>query len=227
MDHGNGQIMPSTDTTPFGLRRAVMLWSRKRIRFGALTVNWPDGKVSQLRGDGPGPSASITVHRWRAVRRVVFGGALGLAESYIDGDWDSPDLSATVELGALHQGPPKGNNILQSWSHFTAMLRHRFRPNSRRGSKRNIAAHYDLGNAFYEAWLDPTMTYSSAVFRRDGETLETGQHNKYRRLLDLTGASEGDQVLEIGCGWGGFASLAARERGVSVTALTISREQQA
>jgi len=225
MNHNNTPIVPANDTTPFGLRRAVMLWVRKRIQCGAFTVNWPDGKVTQLQGAKPGPSASITVHRWRAVRRFVFGGTLGLAEAYIDGDWDSPDLSAAVELGALHQGPLKESNALQSWSRFTALLRHRFRPNTKRGSKRNIAEHYDLGNAFYEAWLDPTMTYSSAVFQRDGETLETGQHNKYRRLLDISGAKEGDRVLEIGCGWGGFASLAARERGVNVTAVTISKEQ--
>jgi len=221
MTHGNFD----PESMPFGARRAVTSWLRGKIRYGTFAVEWPDGRISRLTGTEPGPDAYLKVHRWRAVRRLLFGGTLGLAEAYMDGDWDSPDLAAAIELGALHQGPSKDGTLLQAWSRFTAKLHHRRRQNTRSGSKRNIAAHYDLGNTFYEAWLDPTMTYSSAVFEGADQPLETGQENKYRRLLDITGARDGDRVLEIGCGWGGFATVAAKERGVNVTALTISQEQ--
>ncbi len=215
----------TSESIPFGIRRAFTAWLRGKIRYGTFAVEWPDGRMSRLIGTEPGPDVYLKVHRWRSVRRLLFGGALGLAEAYLDGDWDSPDLAAAVELGALHQGPSKDWTLLQTWSRFTAKLQHGRRQNTLTGSRRNIAAHYDLGNAFYEAWLDPTMTYSSAVFEGEDEPLEAGQENKYRRLLDITGAREGDRVLEIGCGWGGFAAVAARERGVNVTALTISKEQ--
>jgi len=150
---------------------------------------------------------------------------VGFAESYLAGDWDSPDLAALIELAARNEAALtealRGFAVVRAWHR----VRHLLRANSRAGSRRNIADHYDLGNDFYRLWLDPTMTYSSALFGGDrSRSLEHAQEAKYNRILDRLGARSGDSLLEIGCGWGGFAETAAR-RGVRVHALTISPSQ--
>jgi cyclopropane-fatty-acyl-phospholipid synthase len=169
----------------------------------------------------------VTLRNWRSLRRLIVGGHTAWATAYIDGDWDSPDLVPLFELFALNRknlaGATFGNPLLRSFNH----LLHRFRANTRNGSRQNISFHYDLGNSFYEHWLDSTMTYSAAIFGSADEALEDAQKRKYRRLLDLLDVKPGDHIVEIGCGWGGFAEVAALERGARVTGVTLSHEQLA
>ena len=156
---------------------------------------------------------------------MLFGGTLAFAEAYMRGDCDSPDLTALVALVIQNEAALLRALDGQRWTRALRRLGHRLRPNSKRGARRNIARHYDLGNGFYELWLDPSMTYSAALFTRPDEPLAAAQDNKYRRMAELAGIGPDDRVLEIGCGWGGFCSWAAREIGCKVTAVTISRAQ--
>lgn len=196
-----------------------------RIRLGRLSVTLPDGGARVFEGPEPGPSAALQVRHPRFFRRTLTGGHVAFAEAYMDDDCNAADLTALLELaglneaafGAVIEGEPRAR--------VAQRLVHRLRPNSRGGAKRNIARHYDLGNAFYELWLDPSMTYSSAVFEHPAQDLEAAQVNKYRQIARLAGIEPGHEVLEIGCGWGGFAAWAAREIGCRVTAITISRAQ--
>jgi cyclopropane-fatty-acyl-phospholipid synthase len=210
---------------PRGLRARLIGAFLHNPPSGSLELRWPDGVVTVTAGATPGPAAVVAIHRWRAVRRALLGGALGFAEAYLDGDWDSPDLAAVIEFGAhlqragnLKRRPSLPQRWLDRW-------RHRSNANSRQGARANIAAHYDLGNTFYQHWLDETLTYSSAIFERDGQPLDEAQRNKYRRLLALLAPAPDAKLLEIGCGWGQFACLAAKEAGVKVTAITLSRAQ--
>lgn len=192
---------------------------------GGITLITPDGSLISHAGVEPGPAATVAIHRWRALRRLLTRGGIGLAEGYMDGDWTTPDLTAVVEFGVRNAEALSGR-LAGNWlAKGLAALRHRLRANSRSGSRRNIAYHYDLGNAFYGEWLDETMTYSSALFTAPGLDLGDAQREKYRRIVDTLGIRPGDQVLEIGCGWGGFAQFAAQVAGARVTAITISAEQ--
>ena len=193
--------------------------------WGRLTLVLPDGTNRQLSGRTPGHTAVLTIRDARFAARVLKGGDIGFAEGYMAGEWDTPDLAVLLEtlvnnydhIRRLFDGNALINAI--NW------LGHRLNRNSRRGSRRNIHAHYDLGNAFYGAWLDPSMTYSSARFERPSQSLQAGQRAKYAALARLMDLQPGSSVLEIGCGWGGFAEFAAREVGAIVTGVTISREQ--
>ena len=196
-----------------------------RLRAGSLEIDLPDGRTVRLTGKQDGPSARLTLHRWRALRRFFGGGTVGFGESFMDGEWDSPDLPKVIELAARNlPRRPMAFRLVSPWR-MGDRVRHLLRQNTRDGSKQNIAAHYDLGNDFYALWLDPGMTYSSAVFARDAKDLESAQAEKNRRLLDLASVKAGDRILEVGCGWGGFALQAARDRGAHVTAITVSRAQ--
>lgn len=197
-----------------------------RPKQGRLDLVLPNGQ-SVRAGNGASPHATVKLHNLRPVRRLLYGGELGWAESYLDGDWDSPDLKALMEWALVNESAFGGINGGSAPSRMLHRLIHRSRRNSRRGSRRNIAFHYDLGNDFYRLWLDPTMTYSSALFASADQSLEAAQRNKYRRICDLLELVPGQQVLEIGCGWGGFAETAAAEYGVGVDGITLSREQLA
>ena len=198
----------------------------ENLKTGKLTVHWPDGSQSEHAGEqGQNFTGVLEIKNPRFFRRVLRGGALGFAESYMDGDWRTPDLSGLLEVLSLNLSDLDkhiGNSRL-----LTALQRmiHVMRPNTRRGSRKNIHAHYDLGNDFYQLWLDPSMTYSSARFQETKNSLESAQHNKYKALADMMDLKAGHHVLEIGCGWGGFAEFAASEIGCKVTGLTISNEQ--
>jgi cyclopropane-fatty-acyl-phospholipid synthase len=159
------------------------------------------------------------------LQRVARKGANGFAEAYVEGEWDSPDLVAILQI-ALENEPALGR-LVRGFGLARGLdrLRHLARSNTRRGSRRNIAFHYDLGNEFYALWLDPGMTYSSAVFDAAGQSLQDAQDNKYRRLAENLDLRPGHHVLEIGCGWGGFATMAARDYGCRVTAITLSEQQ--
>jgi len=202
-----------------------VLKALRRLSVGRLTLHLPDGTRHHFGHDGAGPQAELHVRDWRFFRRVLLDGDIGFAEAYMEGLCDSPDLPGLIALLADNE------RSLGSMAHTNAlhdlMLKalHWQRRNSRRGSRRNIHAHYDLGNEFYRLWLDPTMTYSSALYEgADGKPLEAAQTAKYERILEQIGAKQGDSILEIGCGWGGFAETAAR-RGMRVTGVTISRQQ--
>lgn len=175
----------------------------------------------------PGVRAELILHHWRAVRRLIVGGHVAFAEAYIDGDWSTPDLSALTELVARNhqQLMPRlfGGRLVRGLYH----LAHLLRPNSRRGSRRNIMAHYDLGNDFYAAWLDADMSYSSAFFGDDDISLEDAQRAKQAKVIDKLALSGGEQVLEIGCGWGSLARRLAVEKGCDVVAITLSEAQRA
>jgi cyclopropane-fatty-acyl-phospholipid synthase len=215
---------PSTD----GLSKwAVAAMTVLRgIRAGTMVVVVPDGRRFHFSGPEPGPVGEIHVADAGAVaRKLLFNGDTGIAEAYMEGLWTSPDLAALTELGAKNKRI-LGDAFDGKWlSVILRRLSHVLRRNSRRGSKRNIAYHYDLGNAFYEKWLDGTMTYSSALFEGEEQQLEAAQTAKYRRIAGLLELRPDTEVLEIGCGWGGFASVAAREFGAKVVGITLSREQ--
>jgi cyclopropane-fatty-acyl-phospholipid synthase len=195
---------------------------------GSLRVRLPDGRVFLVGGNAPGPDACLVLHNWKLPSRAFSAGTIGVAESYMDGDWDSPDITTFLELFVVNYEAGEKVAGGASWLIMAVQrVRHWLNQNTRSGSKRNISAHYDLGNRFYREWLDPGMTYSSALYDSGANDLESAQAAKFRALATDTGIGPGDHVLEIGCGWGGFAEFAAREIGCKVTGLTISREQHA
>jgi len=199
----------------------------RNLKFGQLQLALPDGDVmtfGRKQADGP---AVLRVHNMAFFNRTLRQGAMGFAESYMDGEWSSPDLAKLLillnrNMTMLQQ--TIGKNRFTQWVNRVI---HILRPNTREGAKRNIHAHYDLGNEFYALWLDATMTYSSALFRDSQQNLRDAQSEKYRALAASTGIGPDDHVLEIGCGWGGFAEFAAREIGCKITGITISNEQLA
>ena len=193
---------------------------------GRLDVQLPDGRWFRAEGAEQGPHGVVMVHDNRVWGRTVKDGAdIGFAEAYVDGWWSTPDLHAVLDVSLLNNEEMARNLSMSVLARLIERTRHWLRRNSRSGSKRNIMAHYDLGNAFYETWLDGSMTYSSALFTQPGQSLEMGQDNKYGALCDALRVQPDDTVLEVGCGWGGFAEFAARERGAKVSGITISPAQ--
>src|ERR1700750_893271 len=167
----------------------------------------------------------MTLYNSGFASRLLNGGDIGIAEAYLHGEWDTPDLTQFLYLFCVNHDLIQqmlGDNPLMR---YVQMVRHWFNRNTRRQARKNIYAHYDIGNAFYSAWLDPSMTYSSALFEDGTADLTAAQHNKYRRLAEAIDLKPGQKLLEIGCGWGGFAEFAARQ-GAKVVGLTISREQR-
>jgi cyclopropane-fatty-acyl-phospholipid synthase len=180
-----------------------------------------------MHGAEAGPSGEIRLLKPVSfARRIALRGHVGLGESYMAGDWDTPDLTALLHCFAANQHALVEVYDGSLLHRLASLFRHRRRANTRAGSRRNIEAHYDLGNDFYRLWLDASMTYSSAIYEREADTLEQAQANKYIRLLERLDAEPGQHVLEVGCGWGSFARTAATA-GLKVTGLTLSREQLA
>ena len=216
--------LPDIRRAPAVFRSALKI-AASNWMFGGITFILPSGREIAIRGSEPGPDARVAIRDYRCMRRVMAGGAVGFAEGYIAGEWETPDLTAVLESASLNfdrlQELVEGNPLARLFN----FVGHLARSNSRKGSRRNIHAHYDLGNAFYSRWLDPTMTYSSANYQYSGQPLDAAQRNKYATLARTMDLQTGQSVLEIGCGWGGFAEFAAGEVGAKVTAITISREQ--
>ncbi|WP_309088000.1 cyclopropane-fatty-acyl-phospholipid synthase family protein [Phenylobacterium sp.] len=218
------RTMQDLDGAPAAFKAAVRIIARN-WQAGVLVFELPDGREVRTNGASPGREGRLVVRDYRFMNRVLASGDIGFAEGYMAGEWDTPDLSTLLEVLALNfnnMHRVATGNPLMSALHY---LSHLLRPNTRAGSRRNIHAHYDLGNAFYSRWLDPTMTYSSARFEKPGEALSEAQKRKYRTLAESMELKPGQHVLEIGCGWGGFAEYAAREVGARVTGITISEEQ--
>ena len=196
-----------------------------RIEAGELTAVFPSNFQKVYSGGQVGPTADIQINSWKLVPRLLLSGDMGLAESFLSGEWETSNLTQLILLGDINERA-LGNAVTPSkFINLIEKLRHQRRDNSKRGSRRNIAAHYDLGNEFYSHWLDNSMSYSSALFTDFGEELEVGQNRKYQRLAKALKLKEGDQVLEIGCGWGGFAEIAAKEYKCNVVGITLSNEQ--
>jgi cyclopropane-fatty-acyl-phospholipid synthase len=198
----------------------------RRMEHGRLDMVLPDGRRFRAEGAKPGPVAEMDIHDEDIFARLIREGDLGFCEAYLEGGWSTPDLQSFMDLvhhdnEAVYDGYP-GMGLLRAYE----KLRFWLQSNSKGQAKKNISYHYDLGNDFYALWLDDTMTYSSALFRTGQESLERAQIQKYASMVDQMGTKPGDHVLEIGCGWGGFAEYAAKERGLRVTGLTISKEQR-
>lgn len=197
------------------------------IRNGSLTIFLPDGRHLRFAGREPGADAIMEIRDFGLARRFFTGGDLGAAEAFLDGMWDSPNITAFLEFFARNRETLREKLFGLRSLRFGARLYHLMRRNSKRGAKRNIEFHYDLGNNFYRPWLDRTMTYSSARFTHPGQDLSDAQLNKYRSLAERIDLRPEHHVLEIGSGWGGFAEFAAGEIGCRVTGITISKEQLA
>ncbi|WAC49501.1 cyclopropane-fatty-acyl-phospholipid synthase [Asticcacaulis sp. SL142] len=204
--------------------RKILKILNKNWRKGRLDIVFPNGGVWSLTGVEEGPSAQLQVKNTRFIRRVMASGDIGFCDGYREGEWDTPDLAALLTVLSHNLDKLKillvGNPLVRAFNNIV----HAFNKNTKEGSKRNIFAHYDLGNDFYGQWLDPSMTYSSALFESETD-LETAQAAKYAALAKLVDLKPGQHVLEIGCGWGGFAQYAAQTIGAKVTCLTISPAQ--
>ena len=202
----------------------------KAITNGTLLMRLPDGSEHTLVGrDTPTPQAQIEIHQYRALSRLLLHGDLGFAEAYLAGEWSSNNLSELFAFGLANEDITTGADATWSGTRFIARLRHLLNTNSRRQAKKNIAYHYDLGNDFYQQWLDPSMTYSAALFAGEPDDpagdLAAAQHNKYTRLARTLEVSENDEILEIGCGWGGFMQHVIEHSNANITGVSISREQ--
>lgn len=213
------RLMPS-------FTRIVLERIGRLVRTGTLTIEMPNGEVLEYCGlDATGPQAHLRLHNLKPLWALATGGSIGFAESYLAGDWASESLTGLLYFAACNDDADRNSaSAIGVLARLGAKVQHHLRSNSRRQARRNIAYHYDLGNAFYQYWLDPSMTYSSAVFAHPDESLAHAQVRKYTRLAEITGISPGDRVLEIGCGWGGFMEFVAK-RGADITGVSISKEQ--
>lgn len=196
-----------------------------QIQVGHFVLVMPDGEKREYFGKTPGRRGELIIRDYAAISKIVASGDIGLAEAYRDGMIDSPDMTSLLLLCIENQSALEAVFRGNFFGMIYYRLRHLFRGNSRKGSKKNIEAHYDLGNSFYKLWLDPTMTYSSAIFKHADEPLEQAQRNKYQRIIDTINPKSSDHILEVGCGWGAFATMAASQTGCKVTCLTLSQEQ--
>ncbi len=219
----NGADLPLPAGAPAAARTVLSLL--RRLSHGTLTVQLPDGQVQRF-GNGQGPTAAITLRNWNVCAAALKSGDIGFAEGYIDGDWTTPHLAALLRLFLANRREIE-DVIYGSWlGRLAYRVRHLLHRNSRTNSRKNIHAHYDLGNAFYELWLDGTMNYSSAWFEGDrSQGLAQAQHAKVRRALRMAGVQPGHRVLEIGCGWGALAEMAVREFRADLVGVTLSTEQ--
>ncbi len=221
---GRREISGELDTSLIPARARFILQLLARLKHGALHLELPDGRISHF-GDNSYP-VTLRLHDWSLCEAVLKSGDIGFAETFIDGSWSTDNLTGLIELFVRNRESLESLIYGKWWSKLLYRMRHLFNRNSRKGSRKNIHAHYDIGNDFYRLWLDPSMTYSSALFRNGpADSLQDGQTAKYRRILGQLAVAPGARVLEIGCGWGGFAEIAARESGVRVRGLTLSAEQ--
>ncbi|MEM6307533.1 MAG: class I SAM-dependent methyltransferase, partial [Pseudomonadota bacterium] len=197
----------------------------RKGQYGRIDFVLDDGRTFRAEAPKPGPVAQVHIHDSGVFARLIREGQLGFCDAYLDGQWSTPDLQVFMDY--IHADNDDvfdsfpGQKLIQLYEKFRFWLQR----NHKSQARKNISYHYDLGNDFYGLWLDDTMTYSSAIFETSQESTEAAQTAKYKSMVDQMGAEPGDHILEIGCGWGGFAEYAAKERGLKVTCLTISQEQ--
>ena len=218
-------VEPRPDRSSLPRRLRIVASILDRIERGSIEIELPGGRRLRAAGREPGPAGRIVVLNRNFFGRLLGAGDQGFGEMFMDGWWITPNLHDLLDVILLNNENMARHFPGAGLFRLRERIRHCFNPNTRRGSRRNIAHHYDLGNDFYSLWLDETMTYSSALFQTGTESLEQAQRNKFAAICDWLAPASGDRILEIGCGWGGFAEYAIRERGVRVTGLTISREQ--
>jgi cyclopropane-fatty-acyl-phospholipid synthase len=205
---------------------AILDQINRGLEFGTINGFLPDGSAVILGARGPGPVAEVRLHNWRALTRLVRGGSIGWYEGWAAGDWESPDPVPVFDLFTRNRRTLGALGRASGLAKVAGRIAHALRRNSKAKARENIAAHYDLGNDFYAAWLDPTMTYSSAVFA-EKDTLESAQHRKMALILNRLNLKDGDSLLEIGCGWGGLAEDALKQNAVHYHGITLSPEQKA
>lgn len=196
-----------------------------KVASGRLRIILPGGGIVEKCGEQEGSEATLILHRWRALRRLIFNGDIGFAEGFIDGDWTTPDLTALIRFAAQNRTTLEDSMRGSVPMRLLNRLGHRLNANTKRGSRRNIEAHYDLGNEFYGQWLDPSMLYSSAIFDETTPSLEAAQQKKLERIVEKLQLNGGESVLEIGCGWGALAIHLANEADAHVTGITLSPSQ--
>ncbi|MGH8378506.1 MAG: SAM-dependent methyltransferase, partial [Gammaproteobacteria bacterium] len=223
MDSAERMTAAYSGRPPLLLR--LLLKAARHIRVGKLKLVAPDGTPYTFEGAEAGPQATLILRNLAAVRRLLFSGDMGLAEAYMDGQWETPDLMALLELGQRNAQALRKVEEPGLFSRMMSNLVQACRRNTRRGARKNIAYHYDLGNGFYKLWLDESLTYSSAIFAEPQQSLPEAQQNKYRHILELLQLKPEHHLLEIGSGWGGFALYAARQTGCRITGITLSEEQ--
>ncbi len=233
MSHTDETSMTAADVAALagekirGFRARIFHRLLSGLAAGRLRVILPSGESFVRTGHLPGPDATIQIRRWRTLARILTGGDIGFAEGYVAGDWTSPDPVAVIRVAARNtdelRRAVRGSRLVRS----VDRIRHLLNANSRRGSRRNIEAHYDLGNDFYRRWLDGTMLYSSALFDETTPSLEAAQARKLDRIAELLALDGGESVLEIGCGWGALAAHLADRRAGRVTGITLSPSQLA
>jgi cyclopropane-fatty-acyl-phospholipid synthase len=220
-------VTSSTQAMPAAVRRVVGLL--QRLQHGTLHVQWPDGRVEQFgQASDTGLNATLHLHSYAPLTQAMKSGDIGFAESYIAGEWTTNNLAELLQLLVANRRDME-ELIYGNWlGRLFYRVRHLLHRNTRSNSKKNIHAHYDLGNAFYELWLDPTMNYSSAWFDNDrSKPMAEAQTAKVRRALRMVDAKAGDRILEIGCGWGALAELGGQEFGAHMSGVTLSHEQLA
>ena len=214
-----------------GLYQRIVMSSLAQMTRGGLHLELPDGTQKTFGQSGAKISANVRITNWDFFKRCVLFGDVGFGEAYVDGDWDTDDITRVIAWFILNvENSPAmsgscGKNILVNLLGWKNRLQHWLRPNSLATSRRNISEHYDLGNDFYKLFLDPTMTYSGALFTLPAQSLESAQTAKYDRLCRQLKLRPGEHVLEIGSGWGGFSKHASKNYGVKITTVTISEEQ--
>jgi len=230
------QAIDATEQVTHGAKRAKLprnltRWMRvivavgRHLHFGSLRLVMPDGQEIVFEGVEAGPEGVILVRDQDLARRTLISGGLGFGEAYLDGQWDTPDLAVLLEVANRNDQFLEQFLYGKSWARALRRLMHMLKSNSKSQARKNISYHYDLGNEFYSRWLDPSMTYSSARFEPKGLELQAAQEVKYRGIVERIRPNADSHLLEIGCGWGGFAEHAARTTGCKVTGITISREQ--
>ena len=217
-----GSVISLPKGAPSAARATLKLLMR--LKHGTLTVKLPDGSVQRF-GNTPSPQASLHLLNWNVCSAALKSGDIGFAESYIAGDWTTPHLTDLLQVFIVNRKEVE-DVIYGTWlGRFAYRIKHLLNRNTKANSQKNIHAHYDLGNAFYELWLDGTMNYSSAIFETPETSMKEAQHAKVRRALRMAQVKPGDRVLEIGCGWGALAEKATKEFDAHVVGVTLSTEQ--
>jgi len=203
----------------------LLLKGIKKFSYGSIQIEFSDGYIENIKAKKPGPKAMLKINKPNAAKEIIQGGSVAFAESYINKDISTDNLTNLIHYCALNNDQAESTFNISILKKIIHKVFHYKNKNTKNQAKKNISFHYDLGNKFYEYWLDKTMTYSSAIFNNKSIELEAAQNNKYRKLAELSAIKNGDQILEIGCGWGGFAEFIGNNYDCNLTAVTISREQ--